>query len=244
MAKYNIKIAVCDDLQTERYNILSMLHKYMDIHEYAFTIDEFVSGEDLLAADVNAYDLIILDIFMDKINGIDTAKELIKRENSAKIIFCSTSNEFAAESYEVDAIRYLTKPLSEEKLFFTLNRYFQTYTAMQMLTYKSNRIDEHILISDVIWIEASGHKCIIHTVNGDITTTTTLSQFYDQLKDADFIKPIRYALVPLRMISGVPTNKLKLFDGTEISIGRDLKQYVKDSYMDYKMKKLLMKGEI
>ena len=46
------------------------------------------------------------------------------------------------------------------------------------------------------------------------------------------------------MISGVPTNKLKLFDGTEISIGRDLKQYVKDSYMDYKMKKLLMKGEI
>lgn len=55
MAKYNIKIAVCDDLQTERNNILSMLHKYMDLHEYVFTIDEFISGEDLLTADVNAY---------------------------------------------------------------------------------------------------------------------------------------------------------------------------------------------
>ncbi len=244
MAKYNIRIAVCDDLQAERKNILSILHKYMDIHEYDFTIDEFVSGEDLLSADVAVYDLIILDIFMDKLNGIDTAKELIKRKNNVKIIFCSTSNEFAAESYEVDAIRYLTKPVSEEKLFFTLNRYFQAYTAMQMLTYRSNRIDEHILISDVIWIEASGHKSIIHTTDGDIVTTTTLSQFCDQLKNADFIKPIRYALVPLRMISAVPTNKLKLFDGTEISIGRDLKQDIKDAYMDYKMKKLLMKGEI
>ncbi len=244
MAKYNIKIAVCDDLQSERNNIISILYKYMDIHEYDFAIDEFESGEDLLSADVAVYDLIILDIFMDKLNGIDTAKELIKRKTNVKIIFCSTSNEFAAESYEVDAIRYLTKPLSEEKLFFTLNRYFQAYTAMQMITYKSNRIDEHILISDIKWIEASGHKCIIHTTNGDIVTTTTLSQFYEQLKEADFIKPIRYALVPLRMISGVPASKLRLFDGTEISIGRDLKQDVKDSYMNYKMKKLLMKGEI
>lgn len=85
MAKYNIKIAVCDDLQAERNNILSMLHKYMDIHEYVFTIDEFVSGEDLLSADVNAYDLIILDIFMDKLNGIDTAKELLKQKTVPRL---------------------------------------------------------------------------------------------------------------------------------------------------------------
>lgn len=132
----------------------------------------------------------------------------------------------------------------KKSCFLHLTDIFKHIQQCKCLHIKSNRIEEHILISDVIWIEASGHKCIIHTTNGNIVTNTTLSQFYDQLKDLDFIKPIRYALVPLRMVSGVPTNKLKLFDGTEISIGRDLKQYVKDLYMDYKMKKLLMKGEI
>ena len=114
---------------------------------------------------------------------------------------------------------------------------------MQTLTYKRDRIDESILLSDILWIEADRHKCIIHTTNEKIVTTTTFAQFSEKLEQMDFIKPIRYALVPLRMIDAVPTNELKLRDGTVIPIGRDKKQAVKNAYMNYKMKKILQKGE-
>ena len=215
----------------------------MDTHGYVAEIDLFSSGEELLLADTSVYDLMILDIFMGEKTGIATAEELMQRKERAKIIFCSTSNEFAAESYEVNALRYLTKPIVEDKFFKTLDRYFDAYTAMQTLTYKKDRLDESILLADILWIEADRHKCILHTVQGEgITTTTSFSQFWEQLKEYDFIKPIRYAIVPMRMIAAIPQNELKLRDGTVIAIGRDQRGAVKDDYMDYKMKMLLKRG--
>ena len=242
MPKHQIKLAVCDDSSKEQELLVAMISKYMDLHEYIAEINIFSSGEELLEADITKYDLIILDIFMGEMNGISTAHEIMNRRNEAKIIFCSTSNEFAAESYDVNALRYLTKPVSEEKLFLTLDRFFSAYTQMQMLEYKSNHKDESMLLSDVIWIESDKHKCIIHTKNGDIITTTTISQFADQLRYVDFVKPIRYALVPLKMIAAVPSTTLTLRDGSEIPVSRELRAEIKNAYMDYKMKNLMKRG--
>lgn len=245
MIAKQLRFAVCDDQLKEQKIILELLHKYIDKKDYVVTIDTFSNGEELLAADTSCYNLIILDIFMGEKNGIDVAEELLNRKANAKVIFCSTSNEFAAESYEVNALRYLNKPIVEEKFFKTLDRYFEAYTAMQRLTYKKDRLEESILFSDVLWIEADRHKCIIHTVQGlEIVTTTTFSQFWEELKEYDFIKPIRYALVPLSMVSTIPSNELQLRDGTVISIGRDQRKAVKEAYLDYKMKKMLKKGDM
>lgn len=240
-----LRCAICDDQKKELDIIFSLLNQYIDKHGYVATIDTFSSGEELLAADTSVYDLMILDIFMGEKTGIDTAEELIRRKSSAKVIFCSTSNEFAAESYEVNALRYLTKPVVEEKFFQTLDRYFEAFTAIQTLTYKKDRLDESILLSEILWIEADRHKCILHTTSGEaIPTTTSFSQIWEQLQEYDFIKPIRYAIVSLRMIATIPSNELKLRDGTILSIGRTQRQAVKDAYMEYKMKMMLKRGEI
>lgn len=239
-----LRCAICDDQQKERDIIFTLLNQYMDLHGHVAAIDMFTSGEELLASDISVYDLIVLDIFMGEKNGIDTAHALLQRRAGAQVIFCSTSNEFAAESYEVNALRYLTKPVAKDKLFKTLDRYFEAYLALRTLTYKKDRLDESILIADILWIEADKHKCILHTAQGEqIATTTSFSQFWEQLRDCDFIKPIRYAIVPLRMIAAIPTNELKLRDGSVIAIGRDQRKAVKDAYMDYKMRSLLKRGE-
>ena len=227
-----LRCAICDDQKKELDIIFSLLNKYLDKHGYVADIDTFSSGEELLDADTSVYDLMLLDILMGEKTGIDTAEELIRRKSSAKVIFCSTSNEFAAESYEVNALRYLTKPVMEEKFF-------------QTLTYKKDRLDESILLSEILWIEADRHKCILHTTSGGtIPTTTSFAQIWEQLQEYDFIKPIRYAIVSLRMIAAIPSNELKLRDGTILSIGRTQRQAVKDAYMEYKMKMMLKRGEI
>ena len=173
--EYKIRAAICDDTPKDRELILSLLNKYLDIHEYIIKIDQFCSGEELLAADVSAYDLVILDIFMAERNGIETAKELIERNAGVQIIFCSTSNEFAAESYDVSALRYLIKPVVEEKFFATLDRYFLAHTTLRTLTFKLNRMDEHVYVSDVLWIETGDHKCVIHTKKESIVTRTSFA---------------------------------------------------------------------
>lgn len=237
-----IKIAICDDILQERKKIYDLLNQYLDENNYVAIIDEYSSGEDLLSSNAYEYNLIILDIFMGKLNGIETTQELLKINPNVSVIFCSTSNEFAQESYDVDALRYLTKPVSKEKLFLTLDKYFRVHTTLKMLKYKQSRMEESIYLSDVLWIEAGDHKSIIHTKKGEIVSSTLFKQFCEELQNSGFVKPIRFALVSLDAIVSIPTDEIKLVDGTIIGISRDMKKEVKKIYTDYKMKKLLKSG--
>ena len=241
---YNgLRIAVCDDMEADRKEILSILNRYLDSHGHLAVIDQYVSGEALLATDVSRYELVILDIYMAKLTGIQVAKQLIQKHPGVQLIFCSTSNEFAAESYDVNALRYLVKPIQEEKFIAVLNNFFHAHKNIRTLTFKVNRMDEQVYLTDILWIEADGHRCIIHTREEDIVTRTSLSQLEAQLEGADFVHPIRYALVSLAAVSTIPTEELVLINGEVIPVSRDQRTAVKRAYTDYKMKSLLKKGD-
>ena len=89
---YQMKIAICDDDPKDRELMLRLVSEYLDMHNYHIRIDEYHTGEAFLAADVSEYDLVILDIFMDRLTGIETAKHLMQENPKIQIIFCSTSN--------------------------------------------------------------------------------------------------------------------------------------------------------
>lgn len=241
---YQMKIAICDDDMADRAALARLLEEYIHSKNYHIKIDEFSNGEAFLSEDISVYDLVILDIYMDGINGIETAKKLVRSNPRTRIIFCSSSNAYAAESYDLEALRYLTKPVQREKLFDTLDRFLFVHTAMRTLQFKRNRMDEWIFIADLMWVEADGHRCILHTRTGDIITRTPFAQLWDQLKDADFVKPIRYALVSLQAVATIPAEEFTLADGTTVPISRDLRPEMKRAFSDYKMKKLLQKGGI
>ncbi len=83
----------------------------------------FKSGEAFLRVwQPNAFELIILDIFMDKLTGMDVAREIRKTDSDVRIAFGTTSNEFASESYEVNACYYLHKPFDRERVKAMLDR--------------------------------------------------------------------------------------------------------------------------
>lgn len=239
---YQMKIAICDDDEQDRGLMKNLVAEYLDLHNYHIGIDEYLTGEAFLSGDLSEYSLVILDIFMGELTGIETARRLIDEYPQMHIIFCSTSNAYAAESYDVSALRYFIKPISREKLFGTLDRFFYVHTSLRTLTYKQNRMDESIYLSELLWVEADGHKCILHTRKGEIVTRTSFAQIGEQLKDADYIKPIRYALVSLDAISTIPTDQLTLSDGSVVPISRDQRAAVKEAFTEYKMRKLMQRG--
>jgi len=241
---FQMKIAICDDDETDRATMHRLVSEYLDAHNYHIGIDTYPCGEVFLEEKIDQYELVILDIFMGELNGIETAKQLVQSHPKVQIIFCSTSNAYAAESYDVSALRYLTKPVIKEKLDGTLDRFFQIHNAMRTLVYKQNRMDEWVYLNDILWVEAHGHSCILHTRNGDITTRTTFAQIKEQLEGADFVKPIRYALVSLRYVAGIPTDVFPLADGTAVPISRDQRTDMKKAFSDYKMRTMLQKGGI
>lgn len=228
-----IRIALCDDSDMERRIIRNMINQYIKEHEYSVQVEEFSSGDALLKGDVISFDLMILDIYMGGLNGIDTAKELLRIHPKGKIIFCSSSNEFAEESYEVEAFRYLVKPISMEKLQQCLDKFFQIYHDKKVLEFKYQRTGRMMLIKDVMWIEAAGRHSIIHTEKEQIETNTSLAEFMEKLSGADFVKPIRYALVALRAVAEVTADNLILSDGTRIPVSREKRKEIQEAFIRF-----------
>lgn len=112
-----IRIAVCDDSPDFLQRAVDMVERWSQQCGIPTEIYPFDNGDALLSKNaVTHMDIIFLDIIMPLQNGIDTAKELRQNDNAAKIIFLTSSPEFALESYEVKAQGYLLKPVTYEKL--------------------------------------------------------------------------------------------------------------------------------
>lgn len=107
-----LKIAVCDDSPLFLELAIKFINKWSEERQFPVSISSYNNGDDLLAANAEErMDIIFLDIIMPLLNGMDTARELRQTDKAVKIIFLTSSPEFALESYEVKAQGYVLKPL-------------------------------------------------------------------------------------------------------------------------------------
>lgn len=233
-----LKIAVCDSVEADRAEIVGLVANYLDRKDYNARLFEFSSAEELLSGDVSQFSLVIMEAqFPDGMNGVEAAKRLAQRNSRAQVIFCSVTDKFAVESYDVAALRYFLKPVPRAKLERVLDHFFMVHTMLCTLSYNRNRINESVYLADILWIEADKHHSIIHTLDGNhIETSTRFSRICSQLDGTDFVKPIRYAMVPLGRVAVIPTDVFTLVDGTTVRISRNLRVEMRERFEEYKMR--------
>lgn len=118
------KIAICDDDQEQIEHIAFTVSSWNAQNGYTCDVSTFTSAEAFLFEYErnNAYDILLLDVEMKNMTGIDLAKRIRSADSRAEIIFITSHFEFIGEGYEVDALHYLLKPLSEEKLMQVLDK--------------------------------------------------------------------------------------------------------------------------
>ena len=110
-----LRIAVCDDEKDDLAKIISMTKQILQDEKIIHSISVYDSASALLADIQNgiSYHILLLDVMMDGMNGMELAAELRKQHNNMTIIFISSNREMALCGYEVSAARYLAKPLDE-----------------------------------------------------------------------------------------------------------------------------------
>lgn len=232
-----LKIAVCDSAEADRTELVGIVADYLDRKDYNARLVEFSSAEEMLSGDVSQLSLIIMEaVFPEGIDGVEAARRLAQRNPRARVVFCSATDKFAVESYDVAALRYFLKPVPCDKLEGVLDRFFMVHTMLRTLNYSRNRINESIYLADILWIEADKHHSIIHTPKGDIETSTRFAHLCSQLEGTDFVKPIRYAMVPLGCVALIPTDVFTLIDGTTVRISRNLRAEMRQRFEEYKMR--------
>ena len=129
-----IQIAICDDNIDELSNMIRLIDQYKSSKHLNCQYAAFQNGFELISAleKGKRFSIYCLDIIMPSYTGIAVAKEIRGFDKNAPILFFTSSTEFAFESYSVKAINYVLKPISKEKLFFTLDEVLELIKTDEM----------------------------------------------------------------------------------------------------------------
>lgn len=234
-----LRIAICDDLQSERALLIPMLQEYLVAKGLDALISEFESGEALMAAFApGAFGLVFLDVYMDGMTGVETAKRLKDIDHDCAIIFTTTSREHGADAFDVEAFHYLVKPYDKEKLFAVLNKWYALLCEVKTVPLKCGRTTREVFIRDILFVEVLGRSSSVHTTAEVIETSTPLSAIEALLPASEFCRPIRYCLAALRHIRGVGADGLTLSNGETIPVARKEQQTVKNQLAAYRLRVL------
>lgn len=184
-----MNIAICDDDQSFRENLEKHLRTYFDERSISLNFFCFSCGEELLESTI-LFDLVFLDIEMGKINGIDTGKEL-KRKNPHNIIFVITSHEgYLDDAFKINAFRFLQKPLNVVRLYKALDDAAELINNDIIVFYDmSSATDVRIYTNDIIYIEIEKKKLKIVTVYDTYYSNEKISVWKNRLNSISFVCP-------------------------------------------------------
>lgn len=236
-------LGICDDVPKEILEIKKFIMLYNLNKESEINILTFESGEALetyCIAGEPAIDIIFLDIYMNKKNGIETA-ELLRNHNwDSKIIFTTSSKEHALESFKVFPFYYLTKPFSSETFNSILEKAIKTINTerQKSFTIKTGSVVQTYLYKDIVYFESVERTINLYLSQGEkISFYSKLDDIEKQLKDKRFLRCHKSFCVNMDFISSVENYSFKLTNKVILPITQKKFSQVKKNCYEYLLQK-------
>lgn len=236
-----IHIAICDDNLDELSVMTQLVNQYISEKHINIEYTAFTNGIELISTleKGSRFDLYFLDIIMPSFTGIDSAKEIRRFDKNAPIIFFTSSSEFALESYSVKAINYVLKPITREKLFFTLDDVLDHIKIDKdnMIIVKSNEGIQKILVNNLVFAEVIGRSVLYHLVSGKvIECIDAFSSVCDNLlKYGCFVRPHRSYIINMQYIDTIGNSHVTLQTLSSIPIAQGKAKMIKQQYLAFQM---------
>ena len=228
-----IEIAICDDEEIIIKRIADLIKKQKrDCH-----IESFQAGNELLAAKRH-YDLIFLDIQMDGINGIETAKAVREYDRKAVIIFVTAVKEYVFEAFDVGAFHYLLKPIEEQRfaeVFANAVRKIRGRRAEKetpVLFVKTKNKSYTLKQSEIIFIESRNRKVAIHTTKNTLEVYAVMNELQKKLGNS-FYRCHRGYLVNMAHITEYSSDMIEMDNGERVYLAKEKYQEFVKAYMRY-----------
>lgn len=216
-----INIGICDDELHYRSKIKDILKEILSSFPIDYRIYEFSSGEELLNIYPKNLDILIMDIQMKIINGMDTARKIRAFDEKLEIIFMTSFVEFMQEGYEVKAYRYILKPINERKISKNILPCINEIMKKRnnYLTINVKNYVDRIKIDSIIYIETDRPNILIYTHDNMYTTKMGISKIEKILSEYGFFRCHNSYIVNLKLVESMNGNTV-LVNGKEIPISK------------------------
>lgn len=230
-----LRIAICDDMKVfldhVKKCILSWEDRPEDLH-----LEAFEDADSLMTAhSSHPFDIILLDVIMPLLNGIEAAREIRLHDKSVKIVFLTTSPAFAVDSYTVKANNYLLKPVKPEQLYACLQELMaELQLTAKAIVVKSAKALHHVEVKHIEYLEAQNKNVLFALSDGTtITSVKPMYSYEDALSLEDgFFKCNRSYIVNINCIETYKSNEIYMKSGCRISVSRSCHKEFEAAYFE------------
>ena len=233
-----MRIAICDDEEAQRLLIQRYVEAWAADNKVALETELFASGESFWFAweDDSSYDLLIFDIEMGQLNGMELAAGIRRKDEDIPILFVTGYDSYMAQGFEVAALHYLLKPLRKEKLFTVLDKLKKMRMRKKQeekILFRAEEGPLSLPASKIWYIEAMAHQCILYTEDTSPVLCSSIGEMVRQLCGRrEFVRCHRSYLVNVQHISAIVKPELVLDDGRRIPVSRSAEKEVGRVYIE------------
>lgn len=234
-----LHVAICDDDKVLLGNLDREVELWAQEEQALCSVELFATAEAFLFAweEKRDIEILLLDIEMPGMDGMELARRLRRRGERLGIIFVTGNPDFALEGYDLEAVSYLVKPIKRDRLRAALNRAVrQTGSRKALLVSIAAGEVEKVYVSDIRLLESRGHETVLLMRDGrEIACKEPLRQLEQELGESEeaFFKPHRSYVINLGYVDRMTKKDVRMEGGTLIPIARGKWEELNRAYMRY-----------
>lgn len=216
------RVVLCDDEEATLAQLVQFLNQIESERHWKLSVACCHSGEELLDMPLNQTDLLILDIGMDGISGMEAAHILRDRGEDMSMIFLTSMVQHALEGYDVHAYAFLPKPVTYETFAGKVVEALEMISRQRGLSIplKRGMDTEYVNAQDILYIDVQDHNIRLVLPEGSRTYYTKLSAIESQLDGQGFFRCHKSFLVSYRHIRAIRPDHLVMSNGDRVPLSK------------------------
>ncbi len=229
-----IRIAIVEDDKNYTEVLIKYIKRYEAETNQKFNILTFEDGEDIVTNYAANYDIILMDVEMQFMDGVSSAEEIRKIDTEVVIIFITNMPQYAMKGYAVEALDYVLKPINyyafSQRIDRAISRMQRRSRKYLPISYKGGikKID----ISDIYYIEVQDHNLYYHIKNGTFIERGTMKELEHNLAGEGFFRCNKCYLVNLEYVEGCEENDV-IIGNERVQVSRGRKKELLDVLNNY-----------
>lgn len=230
-----MRIAVVDDDEKDAARVGDLVDKYYQGDSSQYTLTAFADGEDLLCDFKPSFDMVLLDIEMERMDGLTCARRLRRLDADVVIAFTTNMAQYAAAGYDVNAVGYLVKPLRYYSFALVMGRAEEIVQSKRGVTLWLADGEGRAAVSSrqIDYVEVRKHALTFHAGQKAYGARGSLREYAEQLEGANFYQCNRYYLVNLERVRSMGEGGLVMRNGDVLEVSRRQKSGLMQALNDY-----------
>lgn len=234
-----MKLAIIEDEQVHTELLSQYIENWSKDRNIPVTIAHFSSAESFLFTweEKRDFDVLLVDIQMKEMTGMEMARRVREQDPDIIIIFTTGIADYMEEGYEVEAMHYLLKPISRDKLYQCMDRALQKGSRDRFLLIKTKEETLKLSVKSIMYVEAMGHGCVIEFCplpgrTFQVETTEGISELEETLGEPDFVRCHRAYLCRIDKIKYISRAWIEMDNGSRIAVSRRLYSHVNHMFIN------------